>query len=87
MIDHSRSFRISEKLENPKQLSICERGLLAAMRKLDRPTLERQMAGVLGEGEIGALLARRDAIVRFFDQAIAKQGEDSILYDLAADPN
>jgi hypothetical protein len=87
MIDHSRSFRTSEKLENPKQLSICERGLLAAMRKLDRPTLEREMAGVLGEGEIRALLARRDAIVRFFDQAIAKQGEDNILYDLAAVPN
>lgn len=86
MIDHTRSFRISGNLENQKQLSICERGLLAAMRKLDRPTLDREMAGVLSEGEIGALLARRDVIVRFFDQAIAKQGEENVLYDLAADP-
>jgi hypothetical protein len=56
------------------------------MRKLDRPTLDREMAGVLSEGEIGALLARRDVIVRFFDQAIAEKGEDSVLYGLAADP-
>jgi hypothetical protein len=84
MIDHTRSFRISDKLENPKQLSICERGLLAAMRKLDRPSLDRQMEGVLTEAEIGALLARRDVIVRFFDEAIAEKGEESVLYDLAA---
>lgn len=86
MIDHTRSFRISDKLENPKQLSICERGLLAAMRKLDRPTLDREMAGILSEGELRALLARRDVIVGFFDQAIAKQGEENVLYDLAAEP-
>lgn len=84
MIDHTRSFRISDKLENPKQLSICERGLLAAMRSLDRPSLDRQMEGVLTEAEIGALLARRDVIVRFFDEAIAEKGEESVLYDLAA---
>jgi hypothetical protein len=84
MIDHTRSFRISDKLENPKQLSICERGLLAAMRKLDRPSLDRQMEGVLTEAEIGALLARRDVIVRFFNEAIAEKGEESVLYDLAA---
>ena len=86
MIDHTRSFRISDTLDNPKQLSICERGLLAAMRELDRSTLDREMAGVLSEGEVRALLARRDVIVRFFDQAIAKQGEENVLYDLAADP-
>jgi len=86
MIDHTRSFRISEKLENQKQLSICERGLLAAMRRLDRATLDRGLGGVLSEGEIAALLTRRDLIVRFFDKAIAERGEDSVLYNLAPDP-
>lgn len=86
MIDHTRSFRISGELENPKQLSICERALLAAMRKLDRAGLDREFGDLLSEGEIEALLARRDKIVAFFDGAIAQSGEDSVLYDLAGDP-
>jgi hypothetical protein len=32
--------------------------------------------------EIDALLARRDKIVEFFDQAIARQSEAPVLFDL-----
>lgn len=77
MIDHTRAFRWQKTLRSPENLQRCERRMLEAMRKLDKPVLERVMKNYLSGGEIDALLARRDLIVAYFDQA----GEKA-LYDL-----
>jgi len=86
MIDHTRAFRLQVKLQNEKNLVMCERKLLANMRKLDEETLEDQLEPLLTRSEIKALLARRDLIVKFFDDAVKEKGEGVVLYDLPARP-
>jgi hypothetical protein len=41
------------------------------------------MGKSLTKEEIGALLARRDVIVKLFDDRIAQRGEAAVLYTLA----
>jgi len=83
MIDHTRSFKVFGELRDEKELpGRCERHLLAAMRRLDRPTLARTMEGLLSGRQIDGLLERRDKIVRFYDHLIATRGEPAVLYEL-----
>jgi len=82
MIDHSRSFRLQHALENVKNLVMCDRGLLANLRALDGSEVQQRLLPYLTKGEVQALMARRDLIVKFFDQKISAQGEAAVLYDL-----
>ena len=83
MIDHSRSFKTFKDVRSPKSLGTrCPRRLLDGMRRLDKPTLQTTMADLLDGFQIDGLLARRDAIVRHFEEAIARSSEPSVLYDL-----
>jgi hypothetical protein len=82
MIDHTRAFRTPVKLRNEANLVMCDRKLLANMRKLDEGTLEEQLRPYLTKTEIKSMLARRDKIVQFFDSAVTQKGEGAVLYDL-----
>jgi hypothetical protein len=84
MIDHTRAFRLQTKLQNEKNLVMCDRKLLASLRKLDQETLDEQLVPFLTKGEVKALLTRRDLIVKFFDNAVKEKGEGAVLYDLPA---
>jgi hypothetical protein len=77
MIDHTRAFRISRDLANPKNLQRCDRSLLAKMRALNEQNLSERLRSYITREEIRGLLARRDKIVAFFD----KNGERA-LFDL-----
>jgi hypothetical protein len=61
---------------------MCERTLLAKMRELNAETLNRHLRPYLTKLEIEALLARRDLIVKLFEERVAAQGEAAVLYDL-----
>jgi hypothetical protein len=80
MIDHTRAFRISNRLRNPKLLERCERSLLDRMRALTSEMLARELGGSVNKTEIQALLERRDQIVKLFDDRIAQRGEEAVLY-------
>ena len=67
MIDHSRSFRLSKTIKEPKRLTFVDRNLLARMKTLDEPTLLQALRPYVEKTEIQGLLARRDAIVKVFD--------------------
>jgi hypothetical protein len=82
MIDHTRAFRMTEKLPTLRNLPQCERKLLAAMRKLDEGTLNEELKPYVNKAEIKAMLTRRDMIVKYFDEQIAAKGEAAVLYDL-----
>jgi hypothetical protein len=58
--------RISEKLLN-------------ALRKLDRAAVSARLEPFITPAGVDALMARRDLIVRYFDQQIAARGRDAIL--------
>lgn len=83
MIDHTRAFRLGKDLLKPQQLERVERTLFEKMRALDAPALADAMEKSLTKQEIEALLARRDAIVKLFDEKIAQRGEAAVLYTLA----
>ncbi|MBZ5578338.1 MAG: hypothetical protein LAP40_17375 [Acidobacteriia bacterium] len=76
MIDHSRSFRTRHDLRAPQNLVQCDRTLLVKMKGLDQASLEKELMPYLNKEEIKGLLARRDRIVRLFEE----KGE-SALYD------
>jgi hypothetical protein len=83
MIDHTRAFRLHKncpKLANIKQI---DRNLLDNLRMLTREMLKQQLNGYLRMPEIDAVLARRDAIVKYFESRVAQNGEATVLYEMA----
>jgi hypothetical protein len=83
MIDHTRAFRLGKDLLKPQVLERIDRSLLAKMRELSASGLGDAMGRSLTKEEIAALLARRDALVKFFDDRVAQRGEAAVLYTLA----
>ena len=82
MIDHTRAFRLGKKLLRPKTLTICDRALLERMRELTRPALAESVGKSLTGPAIDALLSRRDAIVKLFDERIGARGQGAVLFAL-----
>jgi hypothetical protein len=86
MIDHTRSFRLGSDLQKPALLERVERSLLENMRGLTAEALAKAFGNSLTRFESGAVLARRDVIVKFFEARIAERGEAAIVYALSRDP-
>ena len=82
MIDHTRAFRLAKTLMQPKALAICDRELLERLRGLTRPALATAVGKTLTALEIDALLARRDLIVKLFDEKVTTLGQASVLFAL-----
>ena len=55
---------------------------MAKLRELSKDVVTRALDRYLNPSEIEGLLARRDKIVSFFDDQIAKKGEAAVLFDL-----
>ena len=69
MIDHSRAFRLFDKIKTPGNLSRCDRQTFERLKALDLPTLKAPMDDYLTGAEMKALLARRDEIVGLIEKA------------------
>ena len=82
MIDHTRAFRLGKALLKPEQLVRCDRGLLERLRALTPEALSQAVGNSLTKGEQEALLARRDLIVKHYDDRIARLGEPVVLFTL-----
>lgn len=82
MIDHTRSFRTSHELKDPKKLSRCNYQMLEHMRRLDPARVRATLSPYLNPEQIEALMARRDVLVSYFDHAVADRGKDAVLVDL-----
>jgi hypothetical protein len=82
MIDHTRAFRTDPALRNPQILRRCERSMFDGMRALTREAITKAMGDNLLPQEVDALLARRDRIVKLFEDKIEKSGEAAVLYTM-----
>src|SRR5712692_1639270 len=82
MIDFTRAFRAGKDLLSPKDLVQCDRKLLAKLRELNKPLLQKRLKPYLDNMPIDGLLARRDKIVAFFDKEVAEKGDAKVLFDL-----
>jgi hypothetical protein len=82
MIDHTRAFRTMKDLPASANLVQCDRKLLAKLRGLNKDVLTKALERYMNSAQIDGLLARRDKIVSFFDNQVAKKGETAVLFDL-----
>jgi hypothetical protein len=82
MIDHTRAFRMMKTCPNTKLMRQIDRSLFQSLRALDKDSLTAHLGRYLTRMEIEGLLARRDQIVKFFDQQIAASGELAIVFEL-----
>jgi hypothetical protein len=82
LIDHTGAFGISSQLRYPESLTRCDRVLLGKLRELSRESLQRALGRYLSPEQLRALGARRELLVKHFDEQIARRGEDAVLYDL-----
>ena len=81
LIDFTRGFRLTKTLQEPERLTAVDRKLLAGLRALTREAMERRIGRWVERSRIEAVLARRDAIVRIFDNQVAAKGESAVIYD------
>jgi hypothetical protein len=80
LIDHTRAFRLGKSLLKPELLARCDRALLERLKALTPDLLAQAVGGSLNRLEQEALLARRDLIVKHYDDRIARLGEPVVLF-------
>jgi hypothetical protein len=69
MIDHSRAFRLNDKLKTPVNVGRCDRRTFERLKALDMPSLKSAVDDYLTPPEMKALLARRSEIVALIEKA------------------
>lgn len=79
-IDFTRAFRQSHELQSADDLVRCDRQLFEKLKTLDAAALAARTQKYLTKGEREAVLARRDKILKRFQQLIAQKGEQEVLY-------
>jgi hypothetical protein len=82
MIDHTRAFRTGKSLLKPESLERCERTVFQKMNELTAQQLADVMGKAMTKREIEALLARRDRLVKLFNEKIAKHSEAAVLFTM-----
>lgn len=76
MIDHSRAFRLFDKVKTPDNISKCDRRLFEKLKTLELDTLKTAMGNYLTGPEMRGLLARRTELV-----ALVEKAGPAALYD------
>jgi hypothetical protein len=84
MIDHTRAFRMHKSCPKLAGLKQIDRNLLDNLRNLTREMLKEQLGDYLRSPEIDAVLARRDLIVKHFEDRVAQSGAATVLYEMAS---
>ncbi|HEY6508380.1 MAG TPA: hypothetical protein VIY56_10230 [Vicinamibacterales bacterium] len=84
LIDHTRAFRVDTRLAKPDNLTRCDRALFERLKGLTEDSLNAAVGKAITQGEIEALLTRRDAIVKHFEARIATRGEEAVLFNLTS---
>jgi len=79
-IDFSRAFRLDHEIRTPASLQKCDRQVFERLERLERAQVAAAVGTTLTDGEIEALMARRDRIVEHFKELIEARGEALILY-------
>ncbi|QOY88290.1 hypothetical protein [Paludibaculum fermentans] len=81
MIDHTRAFRVRIDLMNEEELVRCDRALLERLRKLDPAEVRSRLSPWLTPQQIDSMMARRDLIVRHFEELAVQKGEAGVYYE------
>jgi hypothetical protein len=79
MVDFTRAFRLHPVID-VKEISQCERQLLARLEALTPERLKEAVGEYLTAPEAQAVMKRRDLIVAHVRALAAQRGEDKVLY-------
>jgi hypothetical protein len=83
MIDHTRAFRLHKSCPKLSAIKQIDRSLLENLKKLTGEMLKQQLGDYLMQREIEAILARRDVIVKHFENRVEQNGAGTVLFELA----
>lgn len=81
-IDHSRSFRLAPTLRDESVLRRISSKMLTHLKALTQQELEANLMPYISREAVGAMLARRDLLVKFFETQISQKGPDVVITDL-----
>lgn len=82
LIDHGRSFRLTNGLLKPALLERIERSLFDNLRMLTADAVAKAVGTSLTRFEIQTMMSRRDAIIKLFEARIAERGERSVVFTI-----
>ena len=82
LIDHTRAFRLNHKLTSPDRLTRIDRDMFTRLRGLTRESIEKAVGDSLKKDELSALVARREALVKHFEDRIARAGEANVFFSV-----
>lgn len=86
LIDHSRSFRTTKKFRRNLQfdekmpMKQLPRSFVSRLRELDEASLHEVVGDSLRDGEVDAVMARRQLMLDVIDRDIAARGERAVLW-------
>jgi hypothetical protein len=80
LIDHSRSFRTTKELSDPKLFTRFSRELVEGIKKLEYQDLRKKVGKYIMDDQIKSMLLRRDAILKLVSERVAAVGEAKALY-------
>jgi len=91
LIDHSRSFRSSQKytknlvygkngIKGAKLFRILPRSFVEKIKVLDFDSIKKAVGPYLKDKEIKAILTRKDLLLKEIEEMIKEKGEDKVLY-------
>lgn len=80
MVDHTRSFRREDDTPYLNQIILCERGFWERLQKVDDENIRQRLQGILRSPEIAGLLRRRQNVVQYLRERIARTGEADVLF-------
>jgi hypothetical protein len=78
LIDHALGFCEHCSVAGPPQYF--DRRMVERLRQLTRPVLQARLNGVLTEGQVDALLERRDTLLSHVETLITEKGEEAVLF-------
>jgi len=83
LIDHSRAFVTEANIgKDEKKLPVqFDRQLVTKLRSLDAKSLEEAFGALLMGGQVKSLIERRDALLSYLDDLVAKQGEARVFFN------
>ena len=89
LLDHAAGFRAGASVTMTQDnafgtgaVNVVRRSTLDALRRMDAPTLRREVGEFLSEHEIRQVLQRRDGIVSYFDNLIRDHGAANVVADV-----
>jgi hypothetical protein len=80
LIDHSRSFRTTKELKDPKLFTRFSRDLVEGIKKLEYQDMRKKIGKYLMDEQIKTMLVRRDLILKLVSERVAAIGEEKALY-------